>query len=254
MLSCDAVSDRQLRKEQLKMRSSHKRVTLHFGIALSVSLTLIIPTCVNGTAQQPASSPSEDRDRGIQLYKQGDTKGAIEVLRAAVKRDKEDADAWHYLGLAELGVGNKSEARKAFEKAANLRMDSVFNFNYTGPPKTDEEPKARWQATLARLDSALDSVEQYMALTPKPSTEWRTRLDGLRANKEYYEKGPSTGIFSGKDVTTKARIVSKPEPVYSEEARRSGVVGTIVLRAVFAFDGTVRNIVVVRGLTHGLNE
>ncbi|HVS82552.1 MAG TPA: TonB family protein [Pyrinomonadaceae bacterium] len=237
------------------MQSSHRIVTLHFGIALFLSLALIIlGTSTSTNAQQPASNPSEDRERGIQLYKQGDTKGAIEVLRATVNRDKEDGDAWHYLGLALLGVGDKSGARKAFEKAATLRIDDLYRFNYTGPPKTDEERKARRQATLARLDSALDSVEHYVALTPKPSSEWRTRLDNLRKDKEYYEKAPNTGIFSAKDVTTKARIVSKPEPTYTEEARQHDEVGTVILRAVFAFDGTVRNIVVFRGLKYGLNE
>jgi TonB family protein len=245
----------KLRKEQLKMRSSHKRVTLHFGVALFVSLALVIAgTCVSATAQQPASNPSEDRDRGIQLYMQGDSKGAIEVLRTTVKRDKEDADAWHYLGLALLGVGNKSEARKAFEQAAKLRIDNLFSVTYTSPAPTDEDRQARRQASLARFNKALDSAEHDLALTPKPSSEWRARIDNLRADKEYYESGPQKDIFSGKDCTTKARIISKPEPVYSEEARNHNVVGTVVLRAVFSYDGTVRNIVAVRGLKYGLTE
>jgi TonB family protein len=236
-----------------KVDRSPNLIGSRFTVALLLSL-ILLATSTGTTAQQPSSNSSEERDHGIQLYKQGDAKGAIEVLRAVVKRDKEDADAWHYLGLALASVGDKSAARKAFENAANLRIDSVFNYNYTSAPKTDEERKARWQATLARLNSALESVENYIALTPKPSSEWRTRLDNLRANKEYYEKGPATGIFSAKEVTTKARIVSKPEPSYTEDARRHNVVGTVVLRAVFAFDGTVRNIVVFRGLPDGLNE
>ncbi len=228
-------------------------VASRFTVALFLSVVLgVIAT--SGNAQQPANSGSEDRDHGIQLYKQGDNKGAVEVLRATVKRDKEDADAWHYLGLAQLGAGNKSEARKAFEKAANLRIDNLFSVTYTSPAPTDEEREARRQASLARLNNALDSVEHYLALTPKPSSEWRERIETLRANKEYYESGPHRDIFSGKDVTTKARIISKPEPVYSEEARSHNIVGTVVLRAVFSYDGTVRNILVVRGLKYGLNE
>jgi TonB family protein len=235
------------------MDHSPNSIAPRFTVSLLFSLILLAMS-TSATAQQPTNSSSADRDRGLQLYKQGDTKGAIEVLRATVNRDKEDGDAWHYLGLALLGVGDKSGARKAFEKAATLRIDDLYRFNYTGPPKTDEERKARWQATLARLDSALDSVEHYVALTPKPSSEWRLRLDNLRKDKEYYEKAPDTGIFSAKDVTTKARIVSKPEPAYTEEARQHDEVGTVILRAVFAFDGTVRNIVVFRGLKYGLNE
>ena len=237
------------------MRSSRKLVARHFGIALLLSLALIVlGISSNAIAQQPASNPSPDRDRGIQLYNQGDTKGAIEVLRATVKRDKEDADAWHYFGLAQLGAGNKNEARKAFENAANLRIDNLYSVTYTGPAPTDEEREARRQATLTRFSQAMDTVEHYLALTPKPSSEWRERIETLRANKEYYESGPHKEIFSGKDVTTKARIISKPEPTYTEEARSHNIVGTVVLRAVFSYDGTVRNIMVVRGLKYGLTE
>jgi TonB family protein len=206
------------------------------------------------SAQQPINGASEERERGIQLYKQGDAKGAIEVLRATVKRDKEDADAWHYLGLALLGTGNKSEARKAFEKAAKLRIDNLFSVTYTSPAPTDEEREARRQASLARFNKALDSAEHYLALTPKPSSEWRAEIDNLRASKEYYESVPQKDIFSGKDCTTKARIISKPEPVYTEEARNHNVVGTVVLQAVLSYDGTVRSIMVVRGLKYGLTE
>jgi len=224
-------------------------------MALFLSLVLLVLGLGNtAIAQQSAGNPSPDRDRGIQLYKQGDNKGAIEVLRATVKRDKEDAEAWHYLGLTQLGAGNKNEARKAFENAAKLRIDSLFSVTYTSPAPTDEEQQVRRQASLARFSQAMDSVEHYLALTPKPSSEWREKIETLRANKEYYESGPHRDIFSGKDVTTKARILSKPEPTYSEEARNHNVIGTVVLRAVFSYDGTVRNIMVVRGLKYGLNE
>jgi len=224
-------------------------------VAQFLSLAVIVLGLGNSAiAQQSADNPSPDRDRGIQLYKQGDNKGAVEVLRATVKRDKEDAEAWHYLGLAHLGAGNKNEARKAFESAANLRIDNLYSVTYTGPAPTDEAREARRQATLTRFSQAMDTVEHYLALTPKPSSEWRERIETLRANKEYYESGPHKEIFSGKDVTTKARIINKPEPAYSEEARNHNVVGTVVLRAVFSYDGTVRNIMVVRGLKYGLNE
>ena len=61
-------------------------------------------------------------------------------------------------------------------------------------------------------------------------------------------------VYSGKDVTTKARVISKPEPQYTEIARQNQVTGTVVLRAVFTADGQVRNIRAVAGLPHGLTE
>ncbi|MFN2516519.1 MAG: energy transducer TonB, partial [Pyrinomonadaceae bacterium] len=61
-------------------------------------------------------------------------------------------------------------------------------------------------------------------------------------------------VFSGKDVNSKARVLSKPEPQYTEEARKNQVTGTVVLRAVFTSGGQVSNIRAVSGLPYGLTE
>lgn len=61
-------------------------------------------------------------------------------------------------------------------------------------------------------------------------------------------------IYSGKEVTSKARVLSKPEPQYTEEARKNQVTGTVVLRAVFTAGGQVTNIRAVSGLPYGLTE
>jgi TonB family protein len=59
-------------------------------------------------------------------------------------------------------------------------------------------------------------------------------------------------IFPGPEVDQKARVVSKPAPMYTESARKYGVTGTVVLRAVFSSDGQITNIAVLRKLPHGL--
>jgi TonB family protein len=61
-------------------------------------------------------------------------------------------------------------------------------------------------------------------------------------------------IFSGRDVTSKARVLSKPEPTYTEAARKNQITGTVVLRAVFSSGGSVTNIHAVSGLPDGLTE
>ena len=65
---------------------------------------------------------------------------------------------------------------------------------------------------------------------------------------------PAEPILRGKDVTHKARVASKPEPHYTEEARRHQVTGTVVLRAVFSASGSVTNIHVVSTLPDGLTD
>lgn len=66
--------------------------------------------------------------------------------------------------------------------------------------------------------------------------------------------GDYSRIFTGKDVTTKARLLSKPEPQYTEDARKNQITGTVVLKVVFASNGSVTNIRTVSGLPYGLTE
>ena len=66
-----------------------------------------------------------------------------------------------------------------------------------------------------------------------------------------------TGIgthYSPSQVEQKARLLSKPEPQYTEEARRNQVSGTVVLRAVFSSAGEVIQIRALRTLPFGLTE
>jgi TonB family protein len=63
-----------------------------------------------------------------------------------------------------------------------------------------------------------------------------------------------TRIFSGTDVSTKARVLEKPEPAYTEAGKRNQITGTVVLRAVFSASGQVTNIHAVSTLPDGLTE
>jgi TonB family protein len=61
-------------------------------------------------------------------------------------------------------------------------------------------------------------------------------------------------IYKPGEVTTKARITSKPTPEYTEEARKNQVTGTVVLQMVLSSSGGVTNIRTVSGLPFGLTE
>lgn len=60
--------------------------------------------------------------------------------------------------------------------------------------------------------------------------------------------------FSGSRVDQRARLLSKPEPQYTEEARRNQVTGTVMLRVVFSSNGEVVQVRAVRTLPFGLTE
>ena len=61
-------------------------------------------------------------------------------------------------------------------------------------------------------------------------------------------------VFRQPEVTTRARVISKPEPQYTEEARKAGVTGTVLLSVVFSRTGQVTNIRAAQTLCCGLTE
>jgi TonB family protein len=49
-------------------------------------------------------------------------------------------------------------------------------------------------------------------------------------------------------------ILEKPNPVYTDDARRMGLEGEVLIEVVFPAGGTVRVVRVIKGLGHGLDE
>src|SRR5687767_10993724 len=66
--------------------------------------------------------------------------------------------------------------------------------------------------------------------------------------------GSDAGPFRSSEAEQRARILSKPQPSYTESARKFGIQGTVTLRAVLSHDGQIRDVQVIRGLPHGLTE
>ena len=61
-------------------------------------------------------------------------------------------------------------------------------------------------------------------------------------------------IFTLKEVDKRVQIGMKIEPSYTDAARQNEIKGVVVLKCMFAADGTVNDIRVVTGLPYGLTE
>jgi TonB family protein len=312
------------------------------NLSPKISWLVIVAIALLGTArtsnaQTSDANPSE-RERGVQLFKQGDDKQAIEVLNSVVKKGKSDSEAFYYLGLALTRSNQISKGKRAFEAAVKLRPDfgpAHTGFAYTlmlsgrdneaerearralelntydaeahyvlgvvrlhqrlGPAAEAEADAAikyrpnlaaayllKSEALLAQysdraatvsrvvtvepdsearkqerergrrlLKGSADALETYLKLRPNKDDEttWREQLATLRVFT-----GDDGGTIRSADATTRARVLSKPEPSYTESARQAGVSGTVILRAVFAADGTVKHLLVLRSLPYGLTE
>jgi TonB family protein len=295
------------------------------GVALFLSLFVCVSgSCIRANAQQPATEgAAADRDRGIELYKQGQTQAAIKILREVVKAHADDADAWYFLGLAYYSDSAFLWARDALEHSVSLRPDSAdanaklayalilgnepeqattkarhaielgdesvephyaiaeASFRAGEYPKAIEEADQALQIkpdfapalitkslayySLKQYEEAAASLEKFLAVKPDdPDADiWREQLNTLRARggKSAGSTG-STAVtppaedlpLAGKEVTVKVRILDKPEPTYTDAARKAGVTGTVVLKGVFSSNGDVKNLVVVRALGYGLTS
>jgi len=82
----------------------------------------------------------------------------------------------------------------------------------------------------------------------KPGSGGKGGSTGFDPNDDLYR------IFRGPELTTHARVLLKPEPQYTEEARKGGVTGTVILSVVFSRDGQVTNISAVQTMCCGLTE
>ena len=61
-------------------------------------------------------------------------------------------------------------------------------------------------------------------------------------------------VFNPREVTQKARVTYKPEPQYTEDARKNQITGTVTLSAIFTSTGQVTQIRASKGLPNGLTE
>lgn len=95
--------------------------------------------------------------------------------------------------------------------------------------------------------------QSYRYQEPKPVT-LEDPLSRQRRLEESQRDYPPDHVFLGTEVDQKARIISRPLPSYPEEARKAQVSGTVKLRGVLKYDGTVEILSVIEGLPNGVTE
>ena len=299
---------------------------------LFIGFCIASASAISTFAQTVPTNTSALRLRGMELYHQKNFSEAAEVLKQAITKDKTDADAWYYFGLALIAdPKGLKDASKAFETAVKLRpnfaaahtglayalmlrnkmdgaarearaaleIDSAIGDAYYVLGVTRLRAGAREEALKnaeaaiklqpnvaaayllksqalvsflgdavvgevedsaddrkARHRAAAEALTTYLELNPNSeyTNTWTEQLESLRFFVNPRKPGEDQLVFAGKEVTTRARVLSKPEPQYTNDARATGVTGTVVLRCIFTADGGVKHFLIVRGLPSGLTE
>ena len=127
----------------------------------------------------------------------------------------------------------------------------LYLFKSTSPKDTPTSTKEFFSSLLLGLKQTGQEVNDGPGLQFDDGNV--TQYPGPNAPKLAIAPDGSP-LFVGRDVDRKAIIGSKPEPRYTEEARRNQVTGTVVLRVIFGSNGRVTNIQTMVGLPRGLTE
>ena len=81
--------------------------------------------------------------------------------------------------------------------------------------------------------------------SPEPKTSSKRSLP------EFFD---GERIYTSKEVDERVRILKKPTPGFTREARRNGTRGYVVLEAILGADGIVKQVEVLTGLPDGLSQ
>jgi len=191
----------------------------------------------------------------------------VELFRLLAERERE-ADASLQKGAELRRQGDARGALKAYEAAVKdyvkIYLRQTTPANPSLRPDATLQDRANYRRSLsALLSKAAESVEGYLALGGTgggliPEADARLglqQLEVLRAHARLFnEADASRAVYWPNEVDSKARIISKREPAFTEEARRGRVNGTVVLRMILMADGTVGHILILKGLPAGLSE
>ena len=89
-------------------------------------------------------------------------------------------------------------------------------------------------------------------VTAEKNQDYRCSDDGTLAH--LIDDPATVKGYLPKEVDTRAEIIEKPDPRYTEEARKAGVQGIVVLRVLLSPTGSIERIRVMRRLPYGLTE
>lgn len=210
---------------------------------------------------RPDLAPQAQAGYAYALVLRNRLDSATLAANKALAIDPKNVEALYTLAIVDLRKGAREETIKRADTIVALKPDFAAAYllksqafvSYTGgvvyPNFTEPESNR-----VLSYKSAAEALEKYLQLETDPGAAepWKEQLETLK----FYigEKSGPSPIYKSREVTTKVKLLSKPEPVYTQAARNGQISGTVVLRCVFAADGTVKHILVVQALPNGLTQ
>ena len=246
---------------------------LRYAAAADDATTFVVWSMKGSSASGPLSGDGREKLRygGVASYLDEVAELAWELL-VTPEFERLKREGVNGRRIAELGVGMMYE--REFEVGGlPAREYSVKLEDVLGPVYVCSEGAQVYvvaalgaDARDARLRQFVDSFALKSAKPPAQAVGGdplsRTGIGpgrGGNVGSTVPPAGPDAPVdytrpFKQSEVTKKAAITFKPEPGFTEQARRFNVTGVVRLRAILHSSGEMRNISVVKGLPHGLTE
>lgn len=262
----------------VKQRKEDAEAWLHLGIALSrADENKEARKAFERAIKLNPAAPQPHIGMAYLLMESGKAKDAEREAARAVALGARNAEAHYALGLVHLRQNEPAKALAAADAALKLNpnfagalllkveaakesyaaayADRAEQYRKLKDAAPEMSPEER-AAVTNLLKEATASLEKYLALYPASPNAARLREEAetLRVHSESLNGSGQPLVYTLDRVTTKAQITSKPEPLYTEQARWSGITGTVRLRMLLSFDGKVRHILVLNALKGGLTE
>jgi TonB family protein len=212
------------------------------------------------------------------LLLENNNKGAVKNAEIALALDPKNLEALYVAGVARLREDAAQEAlaraeellkiKPDYTKALLLKTEALMrmftqerakligSLNRRGENKSssdvDTEMKRRPYYSL--LKPASESLEAYLKLNPERSGQgfWSEQLEAIRFYSRWAESSDKSVAPMTRDL--RPAILYREKAHYPDAARAAGIHGTVALLVVFADDGTLKHIMVMQGLSHGVTE
>lgn len=183
----------------------------------------------------------------------------------AIELDPKNATAYFLRGTARYWESKFKDALADADQAISVNPDFVAAYMLKSDVLVGLFGQKIPAATpsveeLHPLNLAIQALEQCISscANKTQAEDLKPRLLGINAFLRYFKRGntvqPATNQPPTDPSVTPIKILRKPRPEYTENARRNNISGVIRVLALFDESGSVLQVFVLKSLGYGLDE
>ncbi|HEY6118556.1 MAG TPA: energy transducer TonB [Pyrinomonadaceae bacterium] len=243
-------------------------------VNLTILFTLILLVTAHVTLAQGKKLKPEEAAKAVQLVHALETDPLSENAKKSrdwLTKTVFGADGLYVPQCKDLF--DRADSKGKYAKALTLQVSVSFAaYTIEYPTDSAEDPETRMRAGVEGMLKAYDSILvseptarlQFLELlkAKRQTPEWNGLLREVMArcspvplsDRNYDVYSGQETVYAPIEVSTPVKVKSKPDPIYTDQAKANRTQGVVVLLAVFTKTGKVTNLKVLAGLPDGLTD